>query len=585
MVAKAKQLVSGAAGAPVLISYSSDGTPISTRKRATATSSSDVSVTRTGKTTEELLVQHACVRYLDSRGVAHSRVVLQEPLPLTNGKSAWALLSRGVDFLPTARQMGHHGISVCHYAFDRAAYSALARHFKQYHEHLSALQCYPAGGTSPRLLQLTEWVVSTPCGLHDTHNSLKWSLFAIFCNTELISDCYIVIESLRNSAQLLFRYMGEWIQDRLRFVPEDCLPQPQDLYELWTCLGVDPEAIEVVSEELRLQWKDGLLCVKDTAASSQNIVGQVSFALLSVWKFKKFSSSRWVSVGCSCRSLVASLLTGLESLVAKIRADPVASDWNIHGFGKLSADARHFMVLAAMVAYPSDALLSELMEDARIPRRLTCLVQAVDAEVQWLADVGPTVWDTLASLLEGSSGQGLRSDCLHAVHISRGFMKLRFFSAAAQLPWSLAQGDKDANLQALKAGPQPQEPIAAKIWTLLHLGFNKHQLKQGLELLLDCPWGTASAEQQHASATATKRLHEEYSTESLRLKSLGHTLRLLLPSSSAEEKQLQKARASIGKLESKKPQHLGGRQLYYRDLMHLAKEWRHCKKKSFACGC
>eukprot|EP00972_Heterocapsa_arctica_P057383 8467714-Heterocapsa_arctica.AAC.1 len=79
--------------------------------------------------------------------------------------------------------------------------------------------------------------------------------------------------------------------------------------------------------------------------------------------------------------------------------------------------------MAAMVAYPSDALLSELMEDSRIPRRLAFLQQAVETEVQWLACVGPHVWETLASVLDDFSGQVLRTECLYAAHISQAFMQ------------------------------------------------------------------------------------------------------------------------------------------------------------------
>jgi hypothetical protein len=105
-------------------------------------------------------------------------------------------------------------------------------------------------------------------------------------------------------------------------------------------------------------------------------------------------------------------------------------------------------------------------------------------------------------------------------------------------------------------------------------------LKQGLELLLDCPWSTASAEQQHASATLMKKYHKEYSTESLRLRSLGHTLRLLLPSLTPEEKQRQKAHTTLARLESKRPQHFGGRQLYFKELMREAASWKENKRKA-----
>lgn len=581
---KARQLVAAAGGAPVLISYSSDGTPVSTKKRATAKSSSDVQVSRTGRTTDEYLVEHAFVRYVDAGGQHHSTVVLKDPLPLTNGKSAWALYACATNFIETARAMGHTGISVCHYAFDRAAYSALARHLRHRHQidaASRASQSSSSASVSSRVLELTEWVISTPCGLHDIHNSLKWSIHARVSNTEVLKDCFLVIESLRNSADLLHRHLGGWLEDRLRFVPEEDLPAPEHLYELWTSLGVEHEVADILATELRLQWKGGNLEVSEAAAEIPNIVGQASFALLSVWRFRVFSDSRWVSVGCSCRALAASLLTGIDSLVAYIRKNPTTSDYDIHGFDRLNEDVRHFVALAAMVSYPSDALLSELLEDSRIPRRLAALTETVDSELDWLASVGSHVWEPLASMASRAdlSGQVLRSECLHAAHISRGFMQHRFFAAASEYPWRLATGDQDANLASLMSGPKPAEECAGKIWELLHLGFNKNQIKQGLELVLDAPWGTASAEQQHASATLIKKHHKEYNTETLRLRSLCHTLRLILPTISVEDKQIHKAQASLAKLSSKRPQNFGGRQLYLRDLMRVAKDWKKTKAR------
>ena len=581
---KARQLVAAAGGAPVLISYSSDGTPVSTKKRATAKSSSNLVVSTQGRGTDEYLVQHAFVRYIDAGGQHHSTVVLKDPLPLTNGKSAWALYACAVNFMETARAMGHLGVSVVHYAFDRGAYSALARHLSHRHQLDAASRASHSSSSaavSSRVLELTEWVICTPCSLHDTHNSLKWSLHAQIGNTEVLKDCFLVIEALRKSADLLHRHLGGWLQDRLRFVPEEDLPAPEHLYELWTSLGVEHEAANILATELRLQWKGGNLEVSETAAQITNIVGQVSFVLLSVWRFKAFSDSRWVSVGCSCRALATSLLTGIDSFVASIRANPATSDFDIHGFDRLSEDVRHFVALAAMVSYPSDALLSELLEDSRLPRRLAALTQTVDSELDWLASVGSHVWGPLASMTLRSdlSGQVLRSECLHAAHICRGFMQHRFFAAALEYPWRLATGDQDANLASLRSGPKPAEECAGKVWELMHLGYNKNQIKQGLDLVLDAPWGTASAEQQHASATLIMRHHKDYNTETLRLRSLCHTLRLLLPSFSAEEKQIQKAQASLAKLSSKRPQHFGGRQLYLRDLMRVAKDWKKTKSR------
>eukprot|EP00974_Lingulodinium_polyedra_P085682 8297319-Lingulodinium_polyedra.AAC.1 len=57
--AKAKSLVVGAAGAPMLVAYSNDGTRLVTRKRVSGSVDGQHRVTREDHKGEELLVQQA----------------------------------------------------------------------------------------------------------------------------------------------------------------------------------------------------------------------------------------------------------------------------------------------------------------------------------------------------------------------------------------------------------------------------------------------------------------------------------------------------------------------------------------------
>eukprot|EP00974_Lingulodinium_polyedra_P048550 4662391-Lingulodinium_polyedra.AAC.1 len=59
--------------------------------------------------------------------------------------------------------------------------------------------------------------------------------------------------------------------------------------------------------------------------------------MLAVFRFKKFTNSRWCTVRDSCRSLVAALALGLSGLVKMARANPKTSEYYIHGFSQLTA--------------------------------------------------------------------------------------------------------------------------------------------------------------------------------------------------------------------------------------------------------
>ena len=564
-----RKAVHAAQGAPMLMSYSADGTPALLKHQVKQQNPSGSSVLRSGKASHELLVQTLFCRRLDGMGKSHTVALLHAPVPLTNGKSAMAQYAVGREFVPDLRKEGHRGIQICHFAFDRACYSALAKLWQQHHQGLAAEGGSDEDGdplASTALLDLLTWVVATPCAVHDTHNGLKWSLF------EILKDVFVVIESLRNCLDLLHSYLGLWLADHLHFVEEEELNSVDSLQDLWLAIGVAPSVVEILAEELRLRWRDGKIEVAASCRETDDLVGKISFALLSLWHFQKFSESRWVTVGASCRSLAAGLLTGLPSLVATIRKDPKASDFNPHGFERLTATARKFVVRAAVSSHVSDAGLRTLMEDSRVVVHLPALKGSVQDEVQWLADVGGSVWTALAGA-SGEAASVLRSDTIASGHVALAFLHSRYIRAAQQLPWSLACGDPAANLDKLKDMPQPKEPTASKIWTLLQLGFNRQQLLVGFQLLLDAPWGTVAVEQQHASAATLRRFHGEYGLETLLPRSLVHGMRKLLPKPCLAEKVIAALKAKIHRLKAKRPSRIGAKQLYMKDLMALAADW------------
>ena len=117
-----RQLVADARGRPILCSYSNDGTPLRLRVHKT-TESSMGKITREGGAGLELLCQRAVYRTRGSTGEWKTAIQIRDPLPLVHGKGADANFSAAVEFLETLRQMGHGGIAVQHYSFDRALHA------------------------------------------------------------------------------------------------------------------------------------------------------------------------------------------------------------------------------------------------------------------------------------------------------------------------------------------------------------------------------------------------------------------------------------------------------------------------------
>ena len=567
---RAQELVLEANNAPMLVHYSSDGTPLSTKRTITAGQGSEYTVHRQGRDTEEFLVQHSFVRFLDGLGRHRTAMVLREPMPLTEGKSGLALFSAATEFNRTARELGHTGISIAHYSFDRAAYSAVGRYLKQHHKILESTFDGCVQGLTREALSLSEWVVCSPCALHDGHKSLSWAMRDHFSNTQLMNDIFIVIAAGRNSFGLLHHYLATWLSAKLTFVADELLPPMDDRAAIWTALGAEPALVQQLAFELRLQWKDDQLQIAASCAELEdNLLEKLTASLLGLWEIKQFSASRWATVGTSCRGLLAAMLSGFESLVSFVRADPKASDFHLHGFTKLTLPAKRFVATAGLASYVSEGFLLQLMQDSRVPLKCAELEEALNDEVSYLAGVKDVVWNALAEPCHMSGGE-LRSDVLGASHISIGFLQSKVLQEAKDFPWCLGYGDQTSKLSDLKAGPQPEEPVTAKIWQLLHLGFNDLQLKRGLDLLMDCPWGTATVERQHASATLVKKHHPEYGLESLVSRAFFHTLRLCLPGQSPEEKHLAAQQRKLERLVQQNPQRITGRHVFVKDLMSEA---------------
>lgn len=575
---KARELVANASHSPILSHYSADGTPLSTKRKVTASFKKGHSIKRYGKETDEFLIQHGYFRTLDVFGQSDTVAIMRDPLPMTSGKSALATFSAFTDFFRTPRQLGHRGICIAHYAFDRALLSSVGRLLKQYHKFLAPQFTAPQLGKDSAALELLEWVVTTGCALHDGHNSLKWAMHSQFQNTELIQDVFIVVASVRNSFGLLVDHMGRWLHNKVLFVPDDDLPPMQERYELWTALGAEPELAEMLAFELRLQWCDSRLQVAASCTSIEDLMGKISGALLALWEFRQFTSSRWATIGTSCRGVVAALLSGFDDLVKTVRKDPRASDYHISGYSKLTGRAKEFLCTAALAAYVCDGFLVELMTDNRLPLKAQELEDTMAQEIEFLAGIKASVWKWLGETCDLDAAK-LRSDVLAAAHVQVGFIMTKALGEAKGLPWSLGCGNVDQNLDELLAGGPPTDPTAAKIKRLLELGYNRAQIKQGLALLLDCPWGTQSVEQGHASATLVKKAHPDFSRDSLMLRSFFHSFRRLLPGPSQEERRTDAHCRNVDKLLAKSPTKLAGRHLYLQDLMALAAEWKNDKKR------
>ena len=81
----------------------------------------------------------------------------------------------------------------------------------------------------------------------------------------------------------------------------------------------------------------------------------------------------------------------------------------------------------------------------------------------------------------------------------------------------------------MEAGPDADEEVACNIQRLLRKGNNFKELVQGVKLMLQVSWCTASVEQAHASVTLVRRMHPDYELEKTLVRAGVHTARRLMP--------------------------------------------------------
>lgn len=189
-----------------------------------------------------------------------------------------------------------------------------------------------------------------------------------------------------------------------------CPEQVQLRKMLWISLGVDAELADLLSEDLQLMWVDGRLQVSAEYAQTVEVVSVVQAALLGVWRFQRFTESRWSTIGSSAQGVTAAILTGLPGLVDYIYKDTSASTFFLGGWKRMVDDRLIFLVTCSIVSRVSDAMIVALMNDSRVVLHLDDLRAELLEEMAWVADLPLAVYEMLGGVC-GPAGKELRCRC------------------------------------------------------------------------------------------------------------------------------------------------------------------------------
>ena len=542
---------------PAFKTYSADGTPVQVTVRY-QNGQGDSRIIRRGKAGNEFFVERSYSLVFDHSGAPRVFCRFREPLSLVHGKGSWSLFACQVKFNRTLRQLGHRGIAISHYVWDRGCFSSLERLTRKHHSLLAMHSTSPTAA----LEQLTDWVIANGDCLHDAHGGFTWSLKPWMADEAIVKNMFIVVASYRNGYDLLMRHLPEWIRDHLRF-EEPAMP-PEAYEQLWASLDVQPGIAQKLVE-LRVLFRDGYLWVAEECKGHKNIGDDLIWALMGVWRFVPFSESRWVSVGPSTRAVVSSHLLGLSSLVAQVRKDPRSSDFYIGGAARMNEQLMSICIIAAMSASTSESLLTTLLEDDRVMLHIEALKNTIVEEISYISNLPEWCWAQLARLCDREVCE-LRSDAISASTASACFFSWRVLSETEELPWCLTVGDISKNIRDLSERPAPEEPVAANVRQLYMSGFPLAQLEEGLRLVRGAPWSSRGVEQAHAGASQTMKHRPELGEQSMVERAFMLTMRpMVLPSEEVREHA--KLMKRVDKLKGEAPSHLRGRQLFCKEAM------------------
>ena len=550
---------------PLIFFYSADATPVTT-KDVFLKMAGDLKVRRKGRTLSEFLVQ----RCFGLSGDGVCKVLLTEAMPMAD-KTSWTHTQAYRDLVVCPRSLGHRSIVVHHFSWGRGVHSACWRQTRQLFQ-ARAMDGGFAGTAPAGLAELLTWLTTSPCANHDAHNSLKWACLEVNANKTVLRGLFVSIESVRNGFSLLMKNVRAWLYEVVEYEDQPLFPHQV----LWTLLAVDTNIAEI-AEDLQLRYQGGKLKVAEKWRGDAATYDSIELVLTHIWAFRKYSDSRWLSMGPSTRCLLAAQICGTREFIEWILLKPSNSRFYLGGFlDYFTKDVARLVAVVGTSSFPADAALANLMDDPRLAMNVDSLEADVMQEVSYAHSLPAAIWELLASrcMWDGFSLRhaGMSSSLTSASFV---FWRLRYVRA---LPWTLVRGDVDKNLDDLMHGSKPSEETSAKIWQLLKISYPRAEIKAALRLMGNASFSTEVVEKGHSFASNIMKRHREYGEESLRCRSMVASVRPLVELDHVA-KHVMRAEMQLERLARRRPQNFTGRQLYLQQLSALAGHWAKSGKR------
>ena len=451
---------------PILVHYQGDSTPIRHGVHIAGQSSSatSASVRRFGTQTSEAYLHRM---YLATGNEHTDFVKAHRVLPpvVLASKASWHLWACVQAVCPPLIRLGHQGISLSVYVFDRAVVGSLGKKLHQTHEHERTTVEPAAVPVADR-----DWVFSLGCAIHDAHNSLQWAM-AMTCDVSCCcGSLHSLLQCLRRSLPCIHEHLGSFLGMSVQFRLDVRDEEVSQMY--WASLGVGVDWLEL-AVSLDVHVVDGKVWLNPQWQGRPDALESLVSFYLYCFRFRKATESRWLSIGVACRCVLLSLALGLPTLLQWLLDQPKVPESDLSGWSKhFVGELPKFVAVCAFASRIADAAIANLLEDDRLLIVYGDLKQAVEFEIGLLQELHHDVWLRVAELAVPELGhQELRSSTITASMTSLGYFSFKVYRHIQACPWRLALGNIEQNLDSIDdLDPLHVDPLCQKIRRLLNQG-------------------------------------------------------------------------------------------------------------------
>ena len=378
-------------------------------------------------------------------------------------------------------------------------------------------------------VNLRQFHTEVACACHDGHNALKWATQSQFPDPNLLSNIYVSLQAYRRGFLMCIPSLGNWLAEVIEAVPATELPNPDALEVLYKTLSVPADLLEIMAHEMRIQWipQRGKLLISMEFLGRDSSIEELSSCLLECWRFPSFSSSRWASMGLSCRRFLLSANLGYIHMFQHMRSQNIVSEYEGNGADKMGSAELHMVAVTALCSFIPDAFLCRVLEDSRLVRHGAEIWDEITEEHSYLDELPPTFWASIAGLI-GVSPSKIRDEVMLGSNVAWAYLEWKVFQPLFKEPWIYVV-DPTSGLQELaEMEIGPADGVSWKLWRLLRQGHNQSEILTLMQLLRDTSWSSFFTEKQHASTSVIHKYQKEVGHASLSSRAFCHTFRPVL---------------------------------------------------------